>query len=89
MDTQKEKKHSAIGLATLSALLGITAKGAHSYAKGLEASQVKHLEKFSRIPKQVKDLKMMRNVAGTGAVGAGVGSAILATKYYKNKKKGK
>lgn len=32
--------------------------------------------------------KLIRNVAGGSALGVGLGSAILATKYLKNKKKG-
>jgi hypothetical protein len=86
MDTQKEKKRGAIGLGAMSALLGLTSKGAHNFAK--ESTAAHKLSKIGKIPLIVKDAKLVRNVVGTGAVGAGVGSAVLATKYFKNKKKG-
>jgi len=71
----------------MSALLGVTSKGAHNYAKKTLASEIPHLKNMSRVPLVVKDTKLVRNILGTGAVGAGLGSAILATKYLKNKKR--
>ena len=74
MATQEGRKKGAIGLGALSALLGFTAKTMHKIApkqRNLATQQV---------------AKIIRNASGAGALGAGVGSAILATKYYKNKK---
>lgn len=75
MDNQQTKKR-AVKLGAMSALLGGGAVIAHRTAKhpGFNANTVKFA-------------KMFRNVVGAGAVGAGVGSAILAVKYHKNKKK--
>lgn len=77
MDTQKEKKHGAIGLGALGALLGSGAVVFHKVSK----------KNNLNAPTQ-QMARRIRNVAGVGAVGAGVGGALLAAKYYKNKKKG-
>lgn len=88
MDTPKKTRNNAIGLGALSALLGVTSKGANSYAKNLSKLQIDHLKNMSKIPEQIKIAKMARNVAGVGAAGAGIGGAVLAAKYFKNKKAG-
>lgn len=84
MDTQEKKKRGAIGLGAMSALLGVTAKGAHNFAKNMTAAQ--KVSKVGRVPLVVKDAKLARNILGVGAVGTGLGSAVLAAKYFKNKK---
>ena len=77
MDTQKEKKRGVIGLGALGALLGTGSLIMHRASKS---------PKIDEYPQKVA--KRIRNVSGMGAVGAGLGGALLATKYYRNKKKG-
>lgn len=85
MDTQKRDKRNVIGLGALSVLLGLSSKSAHNFAK--KSAAASKLKGVGTIPLIVKDAKLARNILGAGAGGAALGSAILANKYYKNKKK--
>jgi len=77
MDPQKGKKRGAIGLGALGALLGTGTIIAHRAGKGVKLNAATR-----------EAARKIRNVAGVGAVGAGLGSALLTTKYYRAKRGG-
>jgi hypothetical protein len=90
MDPQKTKKRGAIGLGALSGTLGL-----FSHASNRYKNEVIKAAAAAKVPLDAEALfnmkvgKYARNITGVGAVGTGIGAAVLAAKYHKNKKKAK